>query len=59
MLESRRAKVLGYLFNAYPQTGSHYGYGRYGYGKYGYSGYGAKYGDLSEEAEEERAFHLG
>ena len=44
MLESRRAKVLGYLFNAYPQTGSHYGYGRYGYGKYGY-GYGyEKYG---------------
>ncbi|HIS52643.1 MAG TPA: P-loop NTPase [Candidatus Onthomonas avicola] len=50
MLDSRQIGVLGYVFNAYPQTSSHYGYGRYGYGKYGYSGYGAKYGRAAETA---------
>lgn len=59
MLESRRAKVLGYLFNSYPQTGSHYGYGygSYGYRKYGYSNRGSGYGGQAEEkAEEDTAF---
>lgn len=53
MVETRRAKMLGYVLNAYPQSGSgygygggygygRYGYGKYGYGKYGYGSYGAK-----------------
>lgn len=49
MLDSRQASVLGYVFNAYPQTSSHYGYGRYGYGKYGYGGYGSRYGQAAVE----------
>lgn len=49
MLDSCQASVLGYVFNAYPQTSSHYGYGRYGYGKYGYGGYGSRYGQAAEE----------
>ena len=59
MLEGGKASVLGYVFNAFPQTpGSYgygygrygygrYGYGRYGYGRYGYSQYG--YGEKPEE----------
>ena len=61
MLDARNAAVLGYVFNAYPQTGSGYGYGygRYGYGKYGYGSYGAKYGELlQEEAVDDPALSL-
>lgn len=57
MLDSRQADVIGYVLNAFPQSGSSYGYGygRYGYGKYGYGTYGSKYGELPEEevAEED------
>lgn len=55
MLDSRRADVIGYVFNAYPQSSRNYGYGRYGYGKYGYGAYGSKYSELPEEevAEED------
>lgn len=57
MLDSRRASVIGYVLNAFPQssTGYGYGYGRYGYGKYGYGAYGSKYSELPEEevAEED------
>ena len=51
LLDNRKASVLGYIFNDYPQTsGSYgYGYGRYGYGKYGYGSYGSKYTELPEE----------
>lgn len=51
MLEGRRAETIGYVLNAYPQSGISYGYGygRYGYGKYGYGAYGSKYSDLPEE----------
>ena len=57
MLDSRRADVVGYVLNAYPQSSNAYGYGygRYGYGKYGYGAYGSKYSELPEEevAEED------
>lgn len=59
ILESRRAKCIGYLFNSYPQTSGHYGYGRYGYGRYGYSSYGSKYGKSSQTSEENHSLHLG
>ena len=52
LLDNRKAAVLGYIFNNYPQThgGYGYGYGRYGYGgKYGYGSYGSKYSELPEE----------
>lgn len=51
MLESRKAKVIGYVLNAFPKSNSSYGYGygRYGYGKYGYGAYGSKYSELLEE----------
>ena len=51
MLDGRKATVVGYLLNDYPQSMSSYGYGygRYGYGKYGYKAYGSKYGELAEE----------
>ena len=59
MLESRRAKLLGYLFNSYPQTSGHYGYRYYGYGygRYDYSNRGSGYGgQAEEEADEDTAF---
>lgn len=65
MLDGRKASVVGYVLNDYPQSISgygygygRYGYGRYGYGKYGYGSYGSKYGELSQEeaAEEDAAF---
>ena len=44
-LGGRNAKILGYVFNCYPESVSEYGYGRYGYGRYGYGRYGyGKYG---------------
>lgn len=51
LLDNRKAVVLGYLFNRYPQSGGGYGYGygRYGYGKYGYGSYGSRYKELPEE----------
>lgn len=65
MLQSRHAKVLGYVFNSYPQSGSHYGYGygRYGYGKYGYGSYGSHYGtstedEIAEDASEDTTLSL-
>ena len=42
-LGGRSARILGYVFNSYPDSVSEYGYGRYGYGRYGRYGYG-KYG---------------
>lgn len=42
VLRGRRAPVIGYVFNGFPESVSECGYGRYGYGKYGY-GY-RKYG---------------
>ena len=42
-LGGRSARILGYVFNSYPESVSEYGYGRYGYGRYGRYGYG-KYG---------------
>lgn len=36
MLNAARSPVVGYVFNAYPKSANHYGYGRYGYGKYVY-----------------------
>lgn len=45
-----KAKVLGYIFNSYPESGGSYGYGRYGYGKYGYGKYG--YGHYGYKAKE-------
>lgn len=55
MLDGRRASVVGYVLNAFPQssTGYGYGYGRYGYGKYGYGAYSSKYSELPEEEVEE------
>lgn len=51
MLDGRKATVVGYVLNDYPQSMSSYGYGygRYGYGKYGYKAYGSKYGESAEE----------
>lgn len=44
-LKEKNAEFLGYVFNAYPESASEYGYGRYGYGKYGYGKYGySRYG---------------
>ena len=44
-LGGRNARILGYVFNCYPESVSEYGYGRYGYGRYGYGRYGyGKYG---------------
>ena len=44
-LGGRSARILGYVFNSYPESVSEYGYGRYGYGRYGYGRYGyGKYG---------------
>ena len=52
MLNAAQTPVLGYIFNAYPQVISHYGYGRYGYGRYGYGKYGSdKYGDKGYGAD--------
>lgn len=56
MLDARNAKIIGYVMNKFPQSGSgrygygygkygygRYGYGRYGYGRYGYGGYASSY----------------
>lgn len=43
LLDATQAPVIGYVFNAYPQTVSHYGYERYGYGRSRYGRYG-RYG---------------
>lgn len=44
-LGDRNTKILGYVFNCYPESVSEYSYGRYGYGRYGYGRYGnGKYG---------------
>lgn len=62
-LNGGKAQLLGYVFNAFPQSMSHYGYGRYGYGKYGYGRYGygrygygkygyGKYGESKEESQD-------
>lgn len=40
LLHATSTPLVGYVFNSYPQTTSHYGYGRYGYGRYGYGKYG-------------------
>ena len=61
MLNDAQVPVLGYVFNAFPQTsGSYgYGYGRYGYGRYGYGRYGySNYGYGESEKEENGAQHL-
>ena len=61
MLNDAQVPVLGYVFNAFPQTsGSYgYGYGRYGYGRYGYGRYGySNYGYGESEKEEDGAQHL-
>ena len=56
-LRDRKARFLGYVFNAYPEAVSEYGYGRYGYGygKYGRYGYRSHSGETArpygEEAE--------
>lgn len=54
-LRGRKAEILGYVFNEYPEAASEYGYGRYGYGrygygyrKYGYQHYGKDYGEETE-----------
>lgn len=57
-LRGRKAAVLGYAFNSYPESSSEYGYGRYGYGGYGYRRYGYdryRYasGDEAEPDEDE------
>ena len=61
MLNDAQVPVLGYVFNAFPQTsGSYgYGYGRYGYGRYGYGRYGySNYGYGESEKKEDGAQHL-
>lgn len=56
-LRDRKARFFGYVFNAYPEAVSEYGYGRYGYGygKYGRYGYRSHSGETArpygEEAE--------
>lgn len=58
MLDAAKTPVLGYVFNAFPQSSGHYGYGRYGYGKYGYGGY-KNYGGYREPAEDVDADAVG
>ncbi len=53
LLNSTTISVLGYVLNGYPQTTSHYGYGRYGYGKYGYGKYG--YGESQKQMPKEHS----
>lgn len=58
-LQETNREFLGYVFSAYPETASEYGYGKYGYGKYGYGRYGygrygyEKYGGSTYRAKEE------
>ncbi len=54
-LRDPKVRFLGYVFSAYPEAVSEYGYGCYGYGKYGRYGYGYHSGETArtdgEEAE--------